>query len=69
MEICILLFFLLLHYIHTHVSYLLYNIPYKEAESLLSRAKDNYKIVFKILQLAIHIESLGMDFILMTRSA
>jgi hypothetical protein len=69
MTICILLFLLLLHYIHTHVSYLLYNIPYKEGEPLLSRAKDKYQIVFKILQLEIHIESLGMDFILMTQSA
>jgi hypothetical protein len=49
--------------------YHLYNIPYKEGEPLLSRSKDNYQIVFKILQLEIHIEFQGMDFILMTGSA
>jgi hypothetical protein len=62
-------YFLTTASLHPYVLYQLYNIPYKEGEPLLSRAKDNYQIVFKILQLAIHIEYLGMDFILMTRSA
>jgi hypothetical protein len=54
--------------IHMYL-YHLYNIPYKEGKLLRSRSKDNYQTIFKILQLEIHIEYLGMDFILMTRSA
>ena len=50
-------------------TYHLHDIPYKEGELLIPRSKDKHQTVFKILQLEIHIEYLGIDFILMTQSA